>query len=108
MKKSFALLLSFLFCNATHAAVYLIDFKCEQEAYEVFASMTLAELDGQFLDGSTKLARYHDLTTGSGVVLVEADDPSLVIEFANGWSELCESVIIPMVDDAEAMEILTR
>ena len=40
MKKSFALLLSFLFCNATHAAVYLIDFKCEQEAYEVFASMT--------------------------------------------------------------------
>ena len=108
MKKSLALLLSFLFCNATHAAVYLIAFKCEQEAYEVFASMTLAELDGQFLDGSTKLARYHDLTTGSGVVLVEADDPSLVIEFANGWSELCESVITPVVDDAEAMEILTR
>ena len=33
---------------------------------------------------------------------------SLVIEFANGWSELCESVITPVVDDAEAMEILTR
>ena len=39
---------------------------------------------------------------------MEADDPSLVIEFVNGWSELCESVITPMVDDAEAMNILTR
>ena len=54
----------------------MIDFKCEPEAYEVFASMTLDELDAQFLSGSTKLARYHDLTTGSGIVLVEADDPT--------------------------------
>ena len=108
MKKSFALLLSFLFCNATHAAVYLIDFKCEQEAYEVFASMTLDELDAQFLPGSTKLARYHDLTTSSGIVLVEADDPTLVMEFAYGWSELCESVVVPVVDDEEAMEIVSK
>ena len=70
--------------------------------------MTLAELDAQFLDGSTKLARYHDLTTGSGIVIVEADDPSLVMEFAYGWSELCESVVVPVVDDEEAMEIVTR
>tara|TARA_A200000159_G_C7222827_1_gene296869 strand:+ start:567 stop:827 length:261 start_codon:yes stop_codon:yes gene_type:complete len=86
----------------------MIDFECDQEAYEVFATMSLAELDGQFLDGSRKLARYHDLTTGSGIVLVEADDPVLVIEFANGWSELCESKITPVVEDAEALAILTR
>ena len=40
-----------MFCNITQAAVYMIDFKCEPEAYNVFASMTLAELDGQFLEG---------------------------------------------------------
>ena len=108
MKKYFFLAITFLFCNATQAAVYMIDFKCEPEAYEVFASMTLDELDAQFLSGSTKLARYHDLTTGSGIVLVEADDPTLVMEFAYGWNELCESTVVPVVDDEEAMEIVSK
>ena len=112
MKKYFVLAITLLFGNAAyadgHGSVYLVDFKCDQEAYKVFASMTLEELDGQFLKGSTKLARYHDLTTGSGIVIVEANDPTLVIEFANGWSEVCESLIVPVVDDKKAMEILTR
>ena len=108
MKKYFLLAITFLFCNATQAAVYMIDFKCDQEAYKVFATMTLEELDGEFLEGSKKLARYHDLTTGSGIVIVEADDPTLVIEFANGWSEVCNSAIVPVVDDKQAMEILNR
>ena len=85
----------------------MIDFKCEPEAYEVFASMTLDELDAQFLSGSTKLARYHGLNC-SGIVLVEADDPTLVMEFAYGWSELCESIVVPVVDDEEAMEIVSK
>ena len=63
MKKYFGLAIILLFSNVTQAAVYMIDFKCEPEAYEVFGSMTLAELDAEFLPGSTKLARYHDLTT---------------------------------------------
>jgi hypothetical protein len=108
MRKYIVLSIALLFCNITQASVYMIDFKCEPEAYEVFASMTLAELDAQFLDGSTKLARYHDLTTGKGIVLVEADDPTLVMEFAYGWNELCESAIVPVVDDEGAMEIVSR
>ena len=108
MKKYFVIGVALLFCNISQAAVYMIDFKCDQEAYKVFSTMTLDELDGQFLEGSKKLARYHDLTTGSGIVIVEADDPTLVIEFANGWSEVCESLIVPVVDDKKAMEILTR
>ena len=108
MKKYFILGVAVLFCNISHAAVYMIDFKCNQEAYKVFATKTLEELDGEFLEGSKKLARYHDLTTGNGIVIVEADDPTLVIEFANGWSEVCDSAIVPVVDDKKAMEILTR
>ena len=108
MKKYFVLGAALLFCNFSHAAVYMIDFKCDQEAYKVFATMTLDELDDQFLEGSSKLARYHDLTTGSGIVLVEADDPTLVMEFAYGWNELCESIVVPVVDDEEAMEIVSK
>ena len=33
--------------------------------------------------GSTKLARYHDLTSGSGIVLIETDDPTRVIKHVN-------------------------
>ena len=108
MKKYFGLAIILLFSNVTQAAVYMIDFKCEPEAYEVFGSMTLAELDAEFLPGSTKLARYHDLTPGSGIVLVEADDPTLVMEFAYGWNELCESAIVPVLDDAGVMEIVSK
>ena len=49
MKKYIGLAIILLFSNATQAAVYMIDFKCEPEAYEVFGSMTLAELDAEFL-----------------------------------------------------------
>ena len=108
MKKYIVLAITLWFCNATQAAVYMIEFKCEPEAYEVFASLTLAELDAQFLPGSRKLARYHDMSTGKGIVLVEADDPTLVMEFAYGWKELCESAIVPVVDDVGAMEIVSR
>ena len=112
LKKYFVLAITLLFGNAAyadgHGSVYMLDFKCNQEAYKVFASMTLEELDGQFLKGSTKLARYHDLTTGSGIVLVESEDPALVIEFANGWSELCQTTITPVVNDKKAMAILTK
>ena len=52
MKKYFVLGIALMFCNISQAAVYMIDFKCNQEAYKVFASMTLDELDGQFLKGS--------------------------------------------------------
>ena len=92
MKKYFVLVITLLFGNAAyadgHGSVYLVDFKCDQEAYKVFASMTLEELDDQFLKGSTKLARYHDLTSGSGISLVDSDDPSLIIVFSNGCCEL--------------------
>ena len=108
MKKYFVLGAALLFCNFSQAAVYMIDFKCDQEAYKIFATMTLEELDSQFLEGSSKLARYHDLTTGSGIVIVEADDPTLVMEFAYGWNELCESTVVPVVDDEEAMEIVSK
>ena len=94
--------------NASQAAVCLIDFKCEPEAYETFASLTMAELDAQSPSGSIKLARYHDLTTGSGIVLVETDDPTLVMQHIYGWIEVCEASITPVVDDEDGQEVLSR
>tara|TARA_B110001450_G_C17237475_1_gene326053 strand:+ start:125 stop:466 length:342 start_codon:yes stop_codon:yes gene_type:complete len=112
MKKYFFLAVTLLFYNVAyadgHSSVYLVDFKCDAAAYKNFASMTLEELDAQFPKGSKKLARYHDLTSGSGIVLIETDDPTLAIRHVNPWTEVCDATITPVVDDKKALEILPK
>lgn len=112
MKRFFALATALLFCSVAYAdgpkSVYLVNFKCDAAAYKNFASMTLEQLNAQFPEGSTKLARYHDLTSGRGIILIETDDPTLAIRHVNPWSEMCESTINPVVDDKTALEILPK
>ena len=112
MKKFFALATTLLFCSLASAdgdkAVYLVDFKCDAAAYKQFAAMTLEQHNAQFPEGSTKLARYHDLTSGSGIILIETNDPTLAISYVNSWSEVCSSTITPVVDDKAALEILPK
>ena len=112
LKKFLLIAFTLLFAKIGHADghghVYLVDFKCEPSAYVEFASMTLEELNAQFPKGSTKLARYHDLTSGSGIVLIETDDPTLAIKHVNPWSGMCDSTITPVVNDKKALEILPK
>ena len=112
MKRIFVLATTLMFCGFAvadgHKSVYLVDFKCDAAAYKQFASMTLEELNAQFPEGSTKLARYHDLTSGSGIVLIETDDPTLAIRHVNPWTEVCDAIISPVVDDKTALEILPK
>ena len=86
----------------------MIDFKCKPEAYETFSALTMAELDVQYPSDSTKLARYHDLTTGSGIGLVETDDLTLVMQHVYGWIEVRRATITPKVDYEDAQEVLIR
>ena len=112
MKKYFLLAITLLFGSAAyadgHGSVYLVDFKCDAAAYVEFASMTLEELNAQFPKGSKKLARYHDRTSGSGIVLIETDDPTLAIRHVNPWTSMCDATITPVVDDKKALEILPK
>ena len=112
MKKYFVMAVALLMANVAyadgHGHVYLVNFKCDSAAYVEFASMTLEELNAQFPEGSTKLARYHDLTSGSGIVLIETDDPTLAIRHVNPWSEVCDSTTTPVVNDKKALEILPK
>jgi len=59
-------------------------------------------------EASTKISRCHDLTSGSGIVLIEAADPTLAIRHVNPWTELCESTLTPVVDDETALEMLPK
>ena len=86
----------------------MIDFKCKPEPYEAFSALTMAELDVQYPADPTKLSRYHDLTTESGIVLVETDAPTLAMQHVYGWIEVCEVTITSLVDDEDAQEMLSR
>ena len=86
----------------------MIDFNCKPEADEAFSALTMAELDVQYPYGSAKLALYHDLATGSGIVLVETDNPTLVMQHVYGWIKVCEATITPVVYDEDAQEGLSR
>ena len=68
----------------------------------------MAELEAQYPSGSTKLARYHDLTTGIGTVLVKTDGPALVMQHVYGWIEVCEATITPVVGDEDAQQVLRQ
>ena len=82
MKKVCALISTLVICHVAYSdnrkSVYLVDFKCDAMSCKKFASTTLEELNAQFPEGPPKLARYHDLTSGSGIVLIGTDDPTLL------------------------------
>ena len=46
--------------------------------------------------------------SGSGIVLIETDDPTLAIKHVNPWSGMCDSTITPVVNDKKALEILPK
>jgi hypothetical protein len=53
-----------------------------------------------------KVTRFHELGTGRGFSLVEADDPTAVARYAVAWSDLVDQKIVPVVGDAEVAAAL--
>ena len=60
MRKRIILAFTLMFCNVSQAAVYVIDFKCEPEAYDVFAYRRWQSLMVNFLKA---LQSLRDITT---------------------------------------------
>lgn len=54
------------------------------------------------------VGRWHRTAGNAGFVLVEADDPKLLAEWALAWTDLLDLEHIPVVDDAEFIEVLDR
>jgi len=63
---------------------------------------------GQPPAGARLLGRWTRADFMGGVVLLESDDPKALTEFALMWSDLMELEIVPVVEDADLVEALTR
>jgi hypothetical protein len=88
------------------AATYLVKFTCDFEASKVFAQMTDEQIESEFPEGVTKLARYHDLANKTGIALLETDDVHLLEQFLFSWAEICESDVSPVLNDEEARNVI--
>lgn len=66
------------------------------------------ETGGQTPKGATLLGRWIRADFMGGVVLLESDDPKALTEFSLMWSDLMELEVVPVVEDQELLEVLTR
>jgi hypothetical protein len=63
---------------------------------------------GQPPAGARLLGRWTRADFMGGVVLLESDDPKALTEFSLMWSDLMELEVVPVLDDQELLEVLTR
>jgi hypothetical protein len=59
-------------------------------------------------DGVRLVGRWTRADLGAGFDLLETDDMTKLTEFAYQWSDVMELDIVPVLDDAELGEVLTR
>ena len=58
-------------------------------------------------EGGAKIAgRWHEMGTGKGFTLLEADDSVAVSKYALAWADLVDLKIVPVVDDEEIAKAL--
>lgn len=56
--------------------------------------------------GAKLLGRWHEVGTGKGFALLEADDPVALTRFLVQWADLVDQKVVPVVDDGELSKAL--
>jgi len=63
---------------------------------------------GQPPAGAKLVSRWTAADFSGGFLLVESDDAKALTEFSLMWTDLIDIRIIPVVDDAELIDVLQR
>src|SRR5262249_30909994 len=63
---------------------------------------------GQPAKGAKLLGRWTAADFSGGFVLLESDDGKALTDFSLTWSDLMELKIVPVIEDAELGEVLSR
>ncbi len=58
-------------------------------------------------EGVTMLGRWHEMGSGDGFALFEADDPVAVSKYVLAWADIVDQKVYPVVDDAEIAQALS-
>ena len=63
---------------------------------------------GQPPKGAKLLGRWINADFSGGTLLIESDDPKVLTEFALGWSDVTALKFVPVIEDAELVDVLKR
>lgn len=63
---------------------------------------------GQPPQGAKLLGRWTQLDMSKVYVLVESDDPKALAGYAIDWSDLLEVETVPVMEDQDLSDVLTR
>jgi diaminopimelate decarboxylase len=61
---------------------------------------------GQPPEGVTMEARWFDVAGGRGFAVSESDDPIAIAKWCRAWSDLMTFEVIPVIDDAQMVQVL--
>lgn len=85
---------------------YLVQWSLPQATFRDSVGRFL-KTGGQPPAGVTLLGRWHGMN-GKGVAIVEADDSKALFAYMAEWLEVIPIEATPLVEDAEAGEVLAR
>ena len=63
---------------------YQVDRDKQSDTQAFFANMTDEQIAGEYPDGGTQVGRWHDVASGNGWIVVEADDQEALTSWIMG------------------------
>ena len=90
--------------------MFAIDYKFRdsraREAYELFSQMNERD-NTDDVGANTLLARWHDLGSGTGLIICTSRSSAHLQEWASHWIDLCTFKILPIVTGEEFRKAVT-
>lgn len=81
---------------------------CLQPSAQIETLKRFAETQGPPPAGVTMLGRWTSVASDRGFVLAETADAKALYAWVLDWADLLSFEVIPVLDDAEVMEVLTK
>ena len=75
------------------------------EALQYFSQLTPEDDREQLGDAVTPVGRWNDLTSRTGVAILESDDLSAVNDFCLNWTNVCDMKLRPVLNDEKVRAI---
>lgn len=76
------------------------------QVFRHFGSMSEADLKAQVGPDIEMVGRWHDLARGTGVCILETENPEALARLAMTWNHGMNFDVTPVLDDVEAIRAI--
>ena len=90
--------------------LYMISYKFHQNkkmnGYKAFAKMSQKQ-DKKDAGKCVSIGRWHDLGTGSGMVIASAHSEQDVYQWVFNWTAICDCSVVPVLTDLQCRSVIS-